>query len=117
TLNKRLSLFGLQTGIIPALRHDNRRMNTVRSFWEMLCALVLAAFVGLTANSLQASTIVKLGAVTQIFGPQDLDLDGNFVYAINFSPDDPPRTVHGVTFLPDNKPIPGATLIGPQNVI
>ena len=32
---------------------------------------------------------VKLGAVTQIAGPQDLDLDGEFLYAINFSADDP----------------------------
>lgn len=63
-----------------------------------------------------ADTSVKLGTVSQIRGPQDLDLDGEFAYAINFSANDPSRTVRGVTFLPDRLAIPGATFVGPQQV-
>lgn len=67
-------------------------------------------------TSLQAGTVIKLGNVTQIRGPQDLDLEGQFVYAINFSANDPARTVRGVVFLPDRLGIPGAKLVGPQQV-
>src|SRR5262252_3569729 len=63
-----------------------------------------------------AATSVKLGSVTQITGPQDLDLEGDIIYAINFSADDPVRTVRGVAFQPDRLTIPGATLVGPQQV-
>ena len=63
-----------------------------------------------------SNTVVKLGAVTQISGPADLDLAGDFAYAINFSTDDPVRTVHGVAFQPDRLKITGATLTGPQQV-
>ena len=78
--------------------------------------LTLLAWIGISAHSAWANTSVKLGAVTQITGPQDLDLEGEFVYAINFSADDPVRTVRGVNFTPDRLPIPGATLVGPQSV-
>lgn len=78
-------------------------------------SVLLVWLVGISIP-IWADTVVKLGEIKQIQGPQDLDLDGEFAYAINFSADDPPRTVHGVTFLPDNKKITGATLIGPQNV-
>lgn len=66
------------------------------------------------ALRIDAATAVLLGKVTQITGPQDLDLEGEFVYAINFSANDPSRVVRGVTFLPDRLGIPGATLVGPQ---
>ena len=81
--------------------------------WSLLLSLGALLFFREPAT---ADTVVKLGAVTQIAGPQDLDLDGEFLYAINFSADDPPRTVHGVTFLPDSQRITGATLVGPRSV-
>lgn len=63
-----------------------------------------------------ADTVVTLGSVSQITGPQDLDLEGDIVYAINFSADDPVRTVHGVPFRPDRQSIPGVTLVGPRHM-
>ena len=45
-----------------------------------LTALLLAFAAAAAAN-----TVVTLGSVSQITGPQDLDLEGNIVYAINFS--------------------------------
>src|SRR5688500_6417506 len=68
-------------------------------------------------QGMRASTVVRLGTITQITGPQGIDLEGEILYAINFSPDDPIRMVRGVSFLPDRQPIPGATFIGPQQVI
>ncbi|MBL9135184.1 MAG: lamin tail domain-containing protein [Verrucomicrobiales bacterium] len=81
----------------------------------------LRAWVGLAAiamamGSTPAATTVHLGQVRQISGPQDLDLTGDFVYAVNFSADDGPRTVAGVTFQPDRVSIPGASFVGPQQV-
>jgi hypothetical protein len=70
----------------------------------------------LTSLGVLGATSVKLGSVTQITGPQDIDLEGDIVYAINFSTDDPVRTVRGVAFQPDRLPIPGVTLVGPQQV-
>lgn len=75
----------------------------------LLGALLLAA-------ASHADTLVRFGTITQIAGAADLDLDGDILYAINFSADDGPRTIRGVTFLPDSRPIPGATLVGPQQV-
>jgi hypothetical protein len=66
--------------------------------------------------TLHAATTVKMGAVTQIRGAKDLDLEGEILYAINFSADDGPRKVRGITFLPDTQKIVGATLVGPQQV-
>ncbi|MBM3847092.1 MAG: hypothetical protein FJ405_12515, partial [Verrucomicrobia bacterium] len=80
-----------------------------------LAALTHIAFLSAPPSAF-ADTIVKLGAITQITGPQDLDLDGEMAYAINFSADDPIRTLAGVRFLPDNQTIPGAALLGPQQV-
>jgi hypothetical protein len=68
------------------------------------------------AGTVLGATSVKLGNVTQITGPQDLDLEGEIIYAVNFSADDPVRTVRGVAFQPDRLPIPGATFVGPQQV-
>ncbi|MES2707465.1 MAG: lamin tail domain-containing protein [Verrucomicrobiota bacterium] len=67
---------------------------------------------------LRAATTVHLGTVKQFSGPADpnLDLAGFFEYAVNFSSDDPVRTVAGVNFQPDNQPIPGVTITAPQNV-
>ena len=64
----------------------------------------------------QASTTVNAGAIGTISGPQDLDLLGEIVYAINFSANDPALTVNGVVFTPDTAAPAGATLVGPQNV-
>jgi hypothetical protein len=63
----------------------------------------------------QASTTVNAGAIGTISGPQDLDLLGEIVYAINFSANDPALTVNGVVFTPDTAAPAGATLVGPQN--
>src|ERR1043165_3507416 len=72
----------------------------------------------LGAGIARANTVVLLGTVSQFTGPDDpnLDLTGQFDYAINFSTDDPVRTVKGLQFKPDNQIIPGATLLGPQFV-
>ncbi|MCC7375783.1 MAG: lamin tail domain-containing protein [Verrucomicrobiales bacterium] len=82
--------------------------------WLLAWALALA--LGPVGMSTRAATTVNFGDVRQIAGPQDLDLSGDFVYAVNFSADDGPRTVAGVTFQPDRLPITGATFIGPQQV-
>ncbi len=81
----------------------------------LLVFLVVGMGMGL-APALEAATVVKVGAVVPVGHATDLDLEGDFVYAINFSADDPPRTVRGVTFLPDTQAIAGATLVGPQQV-
>ncbi len=83
--------------------------------FALLVCLALGGWLGF-APRMQAATAVLLGNVSALAGPQDLDLDGEFVYAINFSTDDPIRVVHGVSFTPDRLPIPGATLVGPQSV-
>lgn len=77
---------------------------------------VLVACIWFVPGASEAGTVVKLGSVRQISGPQDLDLEGEIIYAINFSQDDPVRTVRGVAFLPDRQKIVGATLVGPQQV-
>ncbi|MFZ9854665.1 MAG: lamin tail domain-containing protein [Limisphaerales bacterium] len=79
----------------------------------------LLLFLGLLlfhTGDLRGATMVHLGAVQQIRGPSDLDLEGEIVYAINFSANDPLRYVAGVPFVPDRLSIPGATLVGPQSV-
>jgi hypothetical protein len=81
-----------------------------------LAYLSLLAFLYGGIQQSSAATVVKLGVVTSIFGPDDLDLDGEFVYAVNFSSDDPVRVVKGVTFTPDRTRIPGASFLGPQQV-
>ncbi len=67
---------------------------------------------------LRAGTVVTLGSIKQFTGPADpnLDITGQFDYAVNFSANDPVRTVNGLQFKPDNQPVPGATFLGPQNV-
>ena len=66
-----------------------------------------------------AGTVTTLGSIKQFTGPDDpnLDLAGLFEYAVNFSPDDPVRTVNGLQFKPDTQSIPGASFIIPQNVV
>ncbi|HWB03161.1 MAG TPA: lamin tail domain-containing protein [Verrucomicrobiales bacterium] len=78
----------------------------------------LALLLVLASSLSRANTVVTLGTVAQFSGPDDpnLDLTGQFDYAINFSTDDPIRTVKGLQFKPDNQAIPGATLVGPQQV-
>ncbi len=68
---------------------------------------------------IHAGTVVTLGSIKQFTGPTDpnVDITGQFDYAVNFSPDDPVRTVNGLQFKPDNQPIPGATFLGPQYVV
>jgi hypothetical protein len=65
----------------------------------------------------EAATAIRFGEVKAIRGPADLDLEGEILYAINFSADDPPRQVKGVTFVPDTHSIAGATLVAPQQVL
>lgn len=78
--------------------------------------LALSALLCVLGGVAQADTVVTLGSVSQITGPQDLDLVGDFPYAINFSANDPVRTVAGVQFIPDTQTIPGAALRGPNEV-
>lgn len=77
-----------------------------------LCAAALAL-----AGSSHAATTVNAGSIGVINGPAGLDLLGEIVYAINFSPNDPPLSVNGVVFTPDTAPPVGASLVGPQNVV
>ncbi len=74
-----------------------------------------AAALG-SVPSAEALTTVHNGTVSTFTGPAGLDLSGNFRYAINFSNNDPNRTVSGLTFLHDRQVIPGATLTGPNEV-
>ena len=90
-------------------------MPFLRQFVFYVVATLCVAFF-FDAVPAVANTTVSLGSVTQITGPQDFDLTGEFIYAINFSANDPARTVSGVTFLPDTQSIPGAVLYGPNNV-
>ena len=84
------------------------------SFLRLLLLPVLAM-----PAALHSGTVVTLGSISQFTGPGDpnLDLIGQFEYAVNFSPDDPVRTVNGLSFIPDTQSIPGATFLGPQNVV
>lgn len=81
--------------------------------------LLIFLFSGGLMFPVRAETTVYLGTIRPFTGPTDphLDFSGIFRYAINFSQDDPVRTVNGLTFQPDNQAIPGAGLIGPQNVV
>ena len=99
-------MFGMLCLPLP---HQTGRSSRILSF------VVLVVFsLGFIPESSLANTVVKLGTIRQISGPLDIDLEGEFVYAINFSSGDPVRTVRGVKFVPDFLRIPGATLSGPQ---
>jgi len=74
-----------------------------------------AALAALTTSS-HALTTVHAGSIGVFNGPDDLDLLGEIVYAINFSANDPALAVNGVTFTPDTAPPVGATFSGPNNV-
>ncbi len=84
-------------------------MTTFRLFLLLPC---------LTLGQLHAGTVVTLGSIKLFTGPNDpnLDLAGQFDYAVNFSANDPVRTVNGLQFTPDTQSIPGASFIGPRNV-
>ncbi len=79
-------------------------------------ALLLAALAASLGATATAGTTVHFGTVSSFSGPADLDLDGDIVYSVNFSADDPATTVNGVTFTPDTSPIPGASFTGPNQV-
>ena len=73
-----------------------------------LCLLTFPSLVS-------AATVVNSGTISAINGPSALDLTGEIVHAINFSADDPDRTVRYVRFTPDSALAPGLT-VGPNNV-
>jgi hypothetical protein len=73
-----------------------------------LCLLTFPSLIN-------AATVVNSGTISAINGPSALDLTGEIVHAINFSADDPARTVRYVRFTPDSALAPGLT-IGPNNV-
>ncbi len=82
------------------------------------CPIALAV-LALTIVSVpaQADSTVNLGTVSQFTGPGDLNLDpANVVYAVNFSNNDGPRTVGGVTFDPDTAAPAGFSSVGPNEV-
>jgi len=76
---------------------------------------VLAVLVTLAASS-HASTTVNAGSIGVITGPNDLDLLGEIVYAVNFSANDPALTVNEVVFSPDTPAPAGASFVLPLNV-
>ncbi|MCA9248772.1 MAG: PEP-CTERM sorting domain-containing protein [Planctomycetales bacterium] len=78
-------------------------------------ALLLVAMLAM-AGSAQAATTVNFGTVSQFTGPGDLDLDGNFLYAVNFSGDSDAHTVNGLAFSVDSPAPAGATFNIPNNV-
>lgn len=69
----------------------------------------------LSHRAAQAQMVVHFGTVTQFRGPNDLDLTGNILYAVNQN-DDQDRVVKGVTFKTDINPIPGYSFTIPNNV-
>jgi hypothetical protein len=73
-----------------------------------LCLLTFPSLVS-------AATVVNSGTISAINGPSALDLTGEMVHAINFSANDPDRTVRYVRFTPDSALAPGLT-VGPNNV-
>jgi len=75
----------------------------------------LGVLVTLAASS-HASTTVNAGSIGGITGPNDLDLLGEIVYAVNFSANDPALTVNGVVFSPDTPAPAGASFVLPLNV-
>ncbi len=79
---------------------------------------LVALLLSFLAETAAAGTAVSLGSVRQFTGPADanLDLAGQFDYAVNFSANDPVRTVNGLAFTPDTQAISGASFIGPRNV-
>ncbi|RYD37437.1 MAG: hypothetical protein EOP86_03495, partial [Verrucomicrobiaceae bacterium] len=70
--------------------------------------------VPLTAT--YGQTTVISGTVAEVRSPSDLDLTGEFAYAVNFSPNDPPVRVAGLTFNPDTTVPAGASFVLPNNV-
>ncbi|MEO0017634.1 MAG: hypothetical protein RLZZ522_917 [Verrucomicrobiota bacterium] len=81
-------------------------------------ACLLVCLLSFLAETAVGGTAVTLGAVHQFTGPADPNLDfaGQFDYAVNFSANDPVRTVNGLAFKPDTQAISGASFIGPHNV-
>ena len=83
-------------------------MKTLSPIFVVLCALFL-----LHPSAARAGTVINPpGTISQINGPADsnLDLAGKMAYAINFSANDPPMFVNGVTFTPDRLLPPGLTV-------
>lgn len=78
-----------------------------------VCCLIASGLMVLPAVS---STTVLAGSAGLIHGLSEVDLTGEMVYAINFSANDGPRVVNGVTFTPDTALPPGVTTVGPNNV-
>lgn len=68
-----------------------------------LPALALVCFVPAVVTAQQ---VVHFGDLKQFTGPDDLDLAGEIVYAVDLN-GDTDRVVNGVEFLTDNNPIPG----------
>ncbi len=81
--------------------------------WFLLLLLLLCC------GRAAAGTVVHLGSIKQFTGPADpnIDLTGQFDYAINFNDDVQNRTVNGLQFKLDTPAPPGTSFIGPQNVV
>ena len=62
---------------------------------------IAVALLPLVAGNAAAQTSVHFGALTTLTGIGDLDLSGNFAYAIDVG--GPGRTVGGLTFAPDRE--------------
>ena len=81
-------------------------------------ARLIGALLLLLSLCSRAGTVVTLGSITQINGPADpgLDLVGEMLHAINFSANDGPLVVSGVTFTPDTALAAGVITVGPNQV-
>lgn len=77
--------------------------------WMCLCSFALTASA--------ADTVINIGTISSFDSPNDLDLTGNIVYAVNNGRSD--QTINGVTFLRTTDaagslvPVPGYSSVGP----
>lgn len=69
----------------------------------------------LASRAADAQMVVHFGTVETFGGPEDLDLDGHFAYAINLD-DSQDRIVQGLRFKTDRNPIPGYSFTIPNEV-
>ena len=78
--------------------------------------LPVLGLLAATLATAEAATTVSAGSVSPVRGPDDLDLSGDIVYAVNFSPNDPDLIIKGVTFVPDSVAPGGSFFVLPNTV-
>lgn len=80
--------------------------------WAFVAASTIASFL-FTASPLWSGTVAHLGSVEEITSPDDLDLEGNIVRAINFRGAEA-ISIGGVEFAPDDALPMGTMFVGPN---